>query len=220
MDETRLSDVHGCGSALAAPRFAVFTRALIARIVVAPVSTVMAAARTPGQRLAKLSKYYWRRMLRVRATPHEVALGCAVGVFVACTPFLGIQMLLAGAIALLLRVSVPAALLGTFVGNPLSWPAIWSASYLAGAWMLGHDPASAADHLAASATVLSTQLAGPNQPSLDVAMVNLSPILQPLVLGGLLIGLLAALASYYPTRRAVRLFQRRRRAAYTGGHVR
>ena len=67
--------------------------------------------------------YYWRRILRVRATPHEVALGCAAGVFAACTPFLGFQMALAGALAFLLRVSIPAALLGTFIGNPLSWPA-------------------------------------------------------------------------------------------------
>ena len=81
--------------------------------------------------------YYWRRILRVRATPHEVALGCAAGVFAACTPFLGFQMALAGALAFLLRVSIPAALIGTFVGNPLSWPAIWSASYIAGVWVLG-----------------------------------------------------------------------------------
>jgi uncharacterized protein len=168
--------------------------------------------RTTGERLSRRWRYYWRRMLRMRATPHEVALGCAVGVFAACTPFLGFQMALAGGIALVLRVNVPAALLGTFVGNPVSWPAIWTASYLAGAWLLGHNPATAADHLAESATLLSAQLAGPDHASFDVAMVNLSLILQPLVLGGVLIGLLAALASYYPTRRAVRLFQRRRRA--------
>jgi uncharacterized protein (DUF2062 family) len=171
----------------------------------------------PQSRSHKMLSYYWRRVLRVRATPHEVALGCAAGVFAACTPFLGLQMALAGALAFLLRVSVPAALLGTFVGNPLSWPAIWSASYIAGAWLLGHDPAAAADHFAASATALSATLTGPghhalDQASLDAAMVNLTPIWQPLMIGGLLIGLLAAAGSYYPTRRAVRVFQKRRRA--------
>lgn len=173
-------------------------------------STILRHA--PGRNVAKVARYYWRRLLRVRATPHEIALGCALGVFAACTPFLGVQMIIAGALALMLRVSVPAALVGTCVGNPVSWPAIWSASYIAGAWMMGQDPAAAANQLAQSATVLSTTLSGPNQPSLDAAVVNLSPFLQPLLLGGLLIGLLAASASYYPTLRAVRLFQRRRAA--------
>ena len=169
-------------------------------------------SQAPSTRPGKVLSYHWRRLLRLRATPHEVALGCAAGVFAACTPFFGFQMALAAALAFFLRVSVPAALVATFVGNPLSWPAIWSASYIAGAWMLGHDPAAAADHFAESATALQATLSAPGNPSLDVAMVNLSPIWQPLLLGGLAIGLLAAAISYYPTRRAVRVFQKRRKA--------
>lgn len=153
-------------------------------------------------------------MMRVRATPHEIALGAAIGVFAACTPFLGGQMILAGAIAYLMRVSVAAALLATFVGNPLSWPAIWSASYVAGAWLLGMDPVFAAEHLAShltdGATLISASIAKPTPQSIDAVVVNLSLLLRPLVLGGILIGLLAAVGSYYPTRRAVRMFQTRR----------
>ena len=33
------------------------------------------------------------RLMHLRASPHEVALGCAVGVFVAITPLLGAHML-------------------------------------------------------------------------------------------------------------------------------
>lgn len=178
----------------------------------ASVAAPLARFAAPHKHAVKLSKYYWRKLLRVRATPHEIALGCSAGVFAAFTPFLGAQMFLAVVLALLLRVSVPAAIVGTFVGNPISWPAIWSASYIAGAWMLGQDPATAADHLAESAFVLSETLSGPGKPSMDAAIVNLSPFLQPLLLGGVVIGLLAAAASYYPTLRAARLFQRRRAA--------
>ena len=163
-----------------------------------------------SRRAGKWLAYTWRRILRVRATPHEAALGCAAGVFAACTPFLGLQMALAGALAFLLRVSIPAALLGTFVGNPLSWPAIWSGSYIAGAWILGYNTATAADHLSDSATALGATLMDPSPASLDVAVVNLSPVLAPMIVGGLLIGLIAAVGSYYPTRQAVRVFQKRR----------
>jgi uncharacterized protein (DUF2062 family) len=159
----------------------------------------------------KRCAYYWRRVLRVRATPHEVALGCAVGVFAACTPFLGFQTLLAGLLAFLFRVSIPAALIGTFVGNPLSWPAIWSASYVAGAWVLGLDPAFAAEHLTEGANALGATLLAPTPETLDTVVVNLSPIIEPMIVGGLLVGLIAAVFSYYPTRRAVRVFQKRRR---------
>ena len=108
-------------------------------------------------------------------------------------------------------VSIPAALLGTFIGNPLSWPAIWSASYVAGVWVLGDDPADAAEHFVQSANKLSATLMAPSR-SLDSAVVSLSPIIEPLVIGGLLVGLIAAVFSYYPTRQAVRVFQKRRRA--------
>jgi uncharacterized protein (DUF2062 family) len=168
----------------------------------------------PGApRWRKALSYYWRRVVRLRATPHEVALGCALGVFAACTPFLGFQMALAGALALVLRVNIPAAFFGTFFGNPLSWPAIWTASYISGAWLFGHDPAAAAEQIAISANALGESLKTPSTMTLDTAVVNLSPILWPMVAGSTMIGLIAAASSYYPMRRAVRVFQKRRRRA-------
>jgi len=178
---------------------------------VASVGRVRSLSARLAARLVKTLHYRWRQMLRVRATPHEIALGCAAGVFAACTPFLGFQMALAFALAALLRVSVPAALAATFVGNPISWPAIRTASYLAGAWVLGHDPALAAETIVESATVLSATLAAPGKPELSATVVNLSPLWEPMVLGGVLVGLLAAAGSYYPMRRAVRVFQKHRR---------
>lgn len=161
-------------------------------------------------RLWSRLRYFWRQVLRLRATPHEVALGFAIGVFVACTPFIGIQTVLACALAFVFRVSMPAALLGTFVGNPLSWPAIWSASYVSGALLLGQDPSYAANHLGETANVLGATLMTPSMQTFDAAVDNLLPIAEPMVVGGLLVGLIAAIFSYYPTRRAVRVFQRHR----------
>lgn len=169
------------------------------------------AARFPApSRAVKYALYIWRRMLRVRATPHEIAIGCASGVFAACTPFLGFQMALAAILAIVLRGSLPAALAGTFIGNPLSWPAIWSASYVAGAWALGLDPAFAADAISGGVDALEQSIRTPTPQALDAAVDNLSPILQPLVIGGLLVGAALAALSYYPTRRAAEVFQTRR----------
>ena len=150
-------------------------------------------------------------MMRVHATSHEIALGCAAGVFAAFTPFLGFQMMLAVMIAVALRVNVPAALVGTFAGNPLSWPAIWAASYVAGSWVLGNDPALAAGDVSASAAVIAAAAADPTRLALNAAAHTLAPHLKPWFIGGILIGLIAAGISYYPTRRAVRRFQGRDR---------
>jgi len=155
--------------------------------------------------------YFWHQVIQLRATPHEVALGFAIGVFTACTPFLGVQTLLALVFAFVFRVSMPAALLGTFVGNPLSWPAIWSASYVSGALLLGQDPTYAANHLSETADVISATLMTPSPQTFAAALQNLSPIAEPMIVGGLLVGLIAAIFSYYPTRRAVRVFQRHRK---------
>lgn len=159
----------------------------------------------------KRAAYLWRRLLRVRATPHEVALGCAAGVFAACTPFLGLQMLLAVLLAFMLRVSIPAAILGTFIGNPLSWPAIWSVSFVAGSWILGLDPAFAADRLSEGANVLSATIWMPTPETVNMAVVSFSPILPPMLVGGLAVGLILGAGSYYPMRRAVRVFQKSKR---------
>jgi uncharacterized protein len=171
-------------------------------------------ARIELSRLLRLSRvnarlrYFWQRVLRLRATPHEVALGFAIGVFTACTPFLGVQTILALALAFVFRVSMPAAFFGTFIGNPLSWPAIWSASYIAGALLLGQDPGYVADHFAETANALGATVVAQSPDALKVAITNISPVVGPMIVGGLLVGLIAAVLSYYSTRRAVRIFQR------------
>jgi len=153
----------------------------------------------------------WRRVLASHATPHEIALGCAIGIFAAFTPFLGFQMLLAVILALLLRVNVPAALAGTFAGNPLSWPVIWAGSYLAGSWVLGLDPVHAAGNVGESASLLAAAAKSPNPAALDAAAHTLAPHVKPLLTGSLLTGLIVSALSYYPVRRAVVRVQGRRR---------
>ena len=91
------------------------------------------------RRCAVATRLATRRLSRLRASPHEIALGCALGAFVSVTPLLGVQTLIAVVIALLLRASVPAAIVGTFVGNPLSWPFIWVSTYVMGLQIVGLD---------------------------------------------------------------------------------
>ena len=99
----------------------------------------------PRRSFGRSGQYFWKRILRLRATPHAIAAGVAAGVFAAFLPFLGLHILIAAALAWLLRGNMLAAALGTAaVGNPLTFPLIWAATYAGGRFLLHAGPASAA----------------------------------------------------------------------------
>ena len=85
-----------------------------ARPAAPPARPAAARASRPGR--SKWSPRYWyRRVVALRATPHQIAMGAAVGVFLAFTPTFGLQMALAIVVAFVFRISKAATVL---VDNP------------------------------------------------------------------------------------------------------
>tara|TARA_B100001059_G_scaffold205960_1_gene216390 strand:+ start:621 stop:1256 length:636 start_codon:yes stop_codon:yes gene_type:complete len=82
-------------------------------------------------------EYVKHRIKRLPDTPHKIALGIACGTFVTFTPFFGLHFFLAAGLAYLLRGNLLSALLGTFFGNPITFPFIAPVSYRLGLWILG-----------------------------------------------------------------------------------
>ena len=68
------------------------------------------------------------------ASPNAIALGFACGSMVSFTPLLGLHFILAIVFAYLIRGNLIAALLGTIVGNPITFPFIWGMIYKVGAF--------------------------------------------------------------------------------------
>lgn len=151
----------------------------------------------PRRSWTRSSRYVIYRLRRLSATPQAVALGFAAGVFSAMTPFLGAHIMMALAIAWIIGGSLVAAVLGTFVGNPLSYPFIWYATYKLGNVMLGTK--SATKHIDLSHGIFQHSIA------------KLWPILKPMSLGCLPLGLAAATLGYLLVRPAVQAYQHRRR---------
>jgi len=153
----------------------------------------------------------WRSIVRLETTPHAVGLGLAMGVFVAFLPILGVQMLLAGMIAWVGRANVGAALLGTWAGNPITWPMMWVASYLIGISLLGEAGAMTVDEL--QRTLVRLRATPPETVGwltmIDGAKTMLWPILKPLFAGGLVLGLIFGGALYFIGRRAAEAFRTR-----------
>lgn len=164
-------------------------------------------------------EYLGHRMRRLPDTPHRIALGCACGVFASFTPLFGLHFVLAVLLARLIRGNMFAALIGTAAGNPLTFPLIASVSLGLGRRILGYG-ATGKDF--ASVTEAFRQffeglwesllsLIGFGDSQWHKLGAFLHDVLLPYLVGGLLPGIVAAIASYYLARPLIAAYQARRR---------
>ena len=85
-----------------------------------------------------------RRMLQENSTPVRLGAGVAVGTFVGLTPLYGLHFILVLALAPLLRVNLPAAVIASQISNPLVAPLLIYVSVWLGEWLgIGPGPATA-----------------------------------------------------------------------------
>ena len=84
-------------------------------------------------------KYIAYRVVRLPGTPYSIAAGFAAGAAVSFTPLMGLHFLLGALFALVTGGNVIAAFIGTAVGNPWTFPLIWSLIYTIGRGLLGMD---------------------------------------------------------------------------------
>ena len=163
--------------------------------------------------------YMNKRMRRLPDSPHRIALGFACGAMASFTPFFGLHFVLAAGLAWAVRGNVIAALFGTAVGNPVTFPFISAVSLWTGRWLLRlRDDGSdfeAITHAFAEGlnaiwgTVKSWFGYGPSM--LDGFHVFMADIFLPYLVGGILPGLVTAAACYWVIGPLVAAYQERRR---------
>lgn len=146
--------------------------------------------------------YLWHRLVRLNASPHTVALGFAIGVFMSFSPFLGFHLALSGLFAWLFRVNIAASLLGNFLGNPVTYPFMWAGVYQTGTLILGKT-------FAGEVTDLT---------SLTFDATGFWELFLPFLLGSIPVGILAGLVFYFPVKKGVARFQEARRARFVKTH--
>lgn len=123
----------------------------------------------------------------------------AVGLFVAFLP-LPLQMLIAAAAAILVRVNLPISVTLVWITNPLTMPPMFYFAYLVGTWILGSPV-----HLEQNSFELSYEW----------GKHELAVIWQPFLLGCLVSGAASALLGYLSVRmlwrvHLVRYYQKRK----------
>jgi uncharacterized protein (DUF2062 family) len=139
----------------------------------------------------RASRYMAHRVRRLPGTPYRIAAGVASGAAVSFTPFIGLHFVAAALLALLLRGNVVASAIGTAVGNPWTFPFIWTWIYTLGQWLMGADAAS--DFPA----------------TLDLGYIFERPldVLWPMTLGALPTAVVVWIAIFWPIRGAVAEYQ-------------
>lgn len=150
----------------------------------------------PRRNWRRSSRYIAHRLRRLRATPHAIAFGFAIGVFASFTPFLGGHFVLAGVLAWLTRSSIIASALGTFFGNPITFPFMWYASFHLGNWALGQNP-----------KIRDIDLSG---GIFSKSLEQLWPLLKPMTVGGIPLGFIAGTLAYFVVRKAAEAYRDKR----------
>lgn len=160
----------------------------------------------------RLARGYWirlqrvlRRIARGHGTTHEIALGAAIGIFVGMTPTIGLQMIIAAAVATLVGANRLSAVLPVWISNPATMFWIYGTNYAIGRLLVGGPE-------------LSRFLEEFNQVNeadgLFTAMgyvLDLGLSIQlPLWLGSLVLGTVFAVPTYYLTHCGIDTFRARR----------
>jgi uncharacterized protein (DUF2062 family) len=160
-------------------------------------------------------QYVRLRLTRLPDEPHRIARGVFAGVFVSFTPFFGFHFLAGGLMAWLIRGNILAALLATFVGNPLTTPFIALTSVEFGHWLLDVDYPLTFLSIVAAFTNAGQEL-WQNLKAIVTADVthwdNLArfweTIYLPYLVGGILPGLIVSLLFYWGTIPVVHAYQK------------
>lgn len=155
---------------------------------------------------ARAVRYTLHRLRRLPDGPHRIGRGVAAGVFVSFTPLFGLHLFGSMALAWVIGGNVFASVIGSLIGNPLTFPFIAALSLGLGRWLLGIEghmgPAAILDSFAAAGGELlrnGKALVQGRESQWEQLEQFSREILLPYVVGGLLPGLAAALLFYFIT---------------------
>ena len=148
---------------------------------------------SPGQSRKYNIREFVQRVKNLEGDPHSVAMGLAIGVFISITPTIPFHTILAVALAFILRGSKAAAALGVWFSNPITAPIFYWGSYKVGLYLLG-NPAPFDVKYESILELLNL--------GMDVTIA--------MIAGGVILGVLPGIASYFITRKIITTIRLRR----------
>jgi len=124
------------------------------------------------------------RVKKLDGDPHYIAMGMAIGIFVSITPTMPFHTVLAVSLAFIFRGSKAAAVLGVWFSNPFTAPFFYVGSYKVGIYLLGNRVPFNLKY----------------ESLLELANLGINVTIA-LIAGGIILGILPGIASYFITRK-------------------
>ena len=150
------------------------------------------------------------RILHIGDSPHRIALGLALGIFIAYTPPLGFHMIFVAMLAFMLKANKFVALTSVWICNPFTFIFIYYPNYLLGRVLLTSLGLRSTSQVADASEIFSQTLSFGNfitsfhtsQFWSSLGSILLKTGFEMLV-GGLVIGSVLALAGYLATEKFI-----------------
>jgi len=158
-----------------------------------PQASTVKPILSPGKRQLR---YWYLRVLRLQGSPQYLARGIASGVFSGCFPLFGLQIIIGVAIATVIRGNRIMAAAATWVSNPFTYVPLFAFNYQVGDRLLGRQPINGFSDL----------------DSFKTWMDMGAEVSSRLMLGSTVVGIGAALGSYYGGIILIHNLRRRRTA--------
>jgi uncharacterized protein (DUF2062 family) len=152
-----------------------------------------------------------RWIVRLRSSPRAIAGGFAVGTFIAFTPTVGIQLILAVFLATILNLNRAASLVPVWITNPVTVAPIYTINYWLGLKLMDGPPLAEVSGLFIEIGTSMAKMEFWDFKDQFFAVLQMgNDILLPLFTGGIIIGLVSGALAYLVSLKLLSIFFTRR----------
>lgn len=185
-----------------------------------PVWKIVADFIWPKGGWSRAFQYVKHRLRRLPDPPHRIARGIFSGIFVTFSPFFGLHFVAAAMVAWLMRGNIVAALLSTFVGNPLTFVPIGVISLQTGHFLLGRPHEREEIHRSLGGKFVDAgrdlkdnlyALFTDAEADWNNLLIFYDEVFFPYMIGGIIPGIIAGLIGYYVSLPVIQAYQNRRK---------
>ena len=160
-------------------------------------------------------RFFVLRVLHANDPPHVLALGFAIGVFVAMTPTIGVQMVIAAAIAAAFRANKILSMAAVWISNPVTLVQIYYFNWRVGQYFIDTSLVSGESNVQRQIARITESIGGLSNLFFHVLDKDFwSEVLRlvwalgvELWLGSFIVGAACALPSYLILRWAITLYR-------------
>jgi len=155
-------------------------------------------------------EYISHRIKRLPDTPHRIALGLCFGVFASFSPLFGFHILLGAFLAYLFNANVFASILGTFFGNPLTFPFIATISVRTGSFISDRISIVENEQSISDTWEFNSELTSLSVFEKFLVEVYFEKFI-PYSIGGIICGIITALIVYLLSKPLISSYQKRKK---------